>query len=393
MASRIHLTHLITGLNTGGAETMLYKLLSGMDREAFDVRVVSLTDVGPVGEKIRALGVPVRMLGMRRGVPDPRGVWRLTRWLRKDKPDIVQTWMYHADLVGSLAVRLAGGIPVVWGIHHSNLDPDGNKRTTIWTARACARFSHRVPTRIICCSEASRAVHAALGYAVAKMVVMPNGFDLGAFKPDAAARDAVRRELGIPHWALLIGLVGRFDPQKDHCNFVAAAAKMGAADDQVHFLLCGDRVTWDNAALAGWIEAAGMRPRFHLLGRRDDMPRLTAALDIASSSSYGEGFPNVIGEAMACGVPCAVTDVGDSAYIVGDTSLAVPPRDPDALAASWRKLIQMGAEGRRRLGAAARRRVEERFSLPKVVSQYEELYGEIIEEVRAGGQRKPGSSW
>lgn len=379
--AKFTITHLITGLNTGGAETMLYKLLSGMDREAFEPRVVSLTDVGPVGEKIRALGVPVHALGMRRGVPDPRGAWRLTRLLKKDRPHLVQTWMYHADLLGGLAARLAGGvIPVVWGIRHSNLDPEGNKRTTIWTTRACAWLSHRLPAKIVCCSEASRRVHTALGYAAEKMVVIPNGFDLTAFKPDPEVREEVRRELGIPADALLIGLVGRFDPQKDHRNFVAAAALMSAAYPEVHYLLCGDGVSWDNHELAGWIDEVGLRQRFHLLGRREDMPRLTAALDIASSSSYGEGFPNVIGEAMACGVPCVVTDVGDSAFIVGDTGMVVPPRNPEALAQAWKKLMEMGPEGRKKLGEAARRRVLENFNLPDIVARYEGLYKEIVQD-------------
>lgn len=357
---------------------MLYKLLLGMNRDAFDARVVSLTDIGPVGEKIRAQGVPVRALGMRRGVPDLSGVWRLARLLKEDKPQVVQTWMYHADLVGGLAAWVAGGISVVWGIHHSNLDPEGNKRTTIWTARACARLSHRMPVHIICCSEASREVHEAMGYASRKMVVIPNGFDLAAFRPDLEVRESVRRELGVPHDALIIGLVGRFDPQKDHRNFVSAAARLCAAFPDVYFLLCGNGVTWDNPQLVQWIEKAGIRHRFYLLGRRDDMPRLTAALDISSSSSYGEAFPLVIGEAMACGVPCAVTDVGDSALIVGDTGRVVPPRDPEALAAAWRELIEMGTEGRRRLGEAARCRVEKHFSLPSVVARYENLYMEII---------------
>jgi glycosyltransferase involved in cell wall biosynthesis len=286
--------------------------------------------------------------------------------------------MYHADLLGGLAVRLVGsGIPVVWNIRHSNLDPKGNKRTTIWTAKVCARLSNRLPARIVCCSEASRQVHTALGYAPQKMVVIPNGFDLSAFKPDPAARESVRRELGIAADALLIGLVGRFDPQKDHGNFVAAAALLSAAYPEVHFLLCGDGVNWDNQKLAGWIEEAVLRQRFHLLGRREDMPRLTASLDIASSSSsYGEGFPNVIGEAMACGVPCAVTDVGDSAFIVGYTGLVVLPRDPEALAQAWKRLIDMGPEGRQRLGGAARKRILENFNLPDIIARYEALYRE-----------------
>ena len=211
------------------------------------------------------------------------------------------------------------------------------------------------------------------------MMVIPNGFDLAAFKPDAKARTAVREELGISQEALLIGLVGRFDPQKDHRNFVAAAARLRAYCPQVHFLLCGDGVNWNNAELTGWIGEAGLRQQFHLLGRREDMPRLTAALDISStSSSYGEGFPNVIGEAMACGVACAITDVGDSAFIVGETGLVVPPRDPEALAHAWKKLIEMGPEGRQKLGETARKRILENFSLPDIVARYEALYKEVV---------------
>ena len=222
-------------------------------------------------------------------------------------------------------------------------------------------------------------MHTALGYAEDKMVVIPNGFDLAAFKPDSKARVAVREELGIYQEALLIGLVGRFDPQKDHRNFVAAAARLRTDYTQVHFLLCGDGVNWNNAELTGWIGEAGLRQQFHLLGRREDMPRLTAALDISStSSSYGEGFPNVIGEAMACGVACAITDVGDSAFIVGETGLVVPPRDPEALAHAWKKLIEMGPEGRQKLGETARKRILENFSLPDIVARYEALYKEVV---------------
>ncbi len=190
--------HLITTLSIGGAEMMLYKLLSCLDRQTFASEVVSLTDIGPVGEKMQHLGVPVRALGMHRGRPNPMGLWRLTRWLRQDPPHVLQTWMYHADLIGGLAAKLAGNIKVMWGIRHSNLAPAVNKRGTIWTALTCARLSHWLPARIVCCSETSRQLHVELGYAGDKMIVIPNGFDLDIFRPDSAARQTVRRELNIP---------------------------------------------------------------------------------------------------------------------------------------------------------------------------------------------------
>jgi len=376
----VKVLHVINGLNTGGAEMMLYKLLSRIDGAAFETEVVSLIDIGPIGQKIRALGVSVRSLGMRRGVPNPLAVLRLARWLRQDPPHVIQTWMYHADLVGGLAVRLAGSIPLAWGIHNGNLDPRGTKRMTIWTAMACARLSRWLPARIVCCSEASRQVHMQLGYAADKMVVIPNGFDLAVFRPDPAARRSVRRELGIPEEAPLIGLVARFAPRKDHRNFVQAAARLHACAPESHFLLCGDGVSWENPELAGWIEAAGIRDWCHLLGRREDIPRLTAALDIASIASYyGEAFPMVIGEAMACGVPCVVTDVGDSAIIIGETGVVVPPKDPQALADGWNQLLlDMSREERLQLGLAARQRIVERYSLGKIVERYERLYESLV---------------
>ena len=353
---------------------MLYKLVSKMDWDKFEIQVISLTDIGPIGKKIEDLGIPVSALGMRKGIPNPVAIFTLARWLRRTKPDLVQTWMYHSDLIGGLAAKLAGSIPVVWGIRHSNLDPEGNKRATIWTAKTCALFSRWLPTKIVCCSEASRRVHTALGYDPDRMVVIPNGFDLNLFKPDLEGVALVRQELGISEDTILIGMVGRFDPQKDHRNFIKAAALQQKKIRNVQFLLCGDDIRWENQKLSRWIDGAGLHGYFHLLGRRNDIPRIMTTLDIASSSSYGEGFPNVVGEAMACGTPCVVTDVGDSALLVGDTGIVVPPKDPDVLALAWEKLIEIGKDKRQKLGHDARLRIRDNFSLPSVVKQYEELY-------------------
>ena len=379
----IKLLHLITGLSVGGAETMLFKLLSNIDRKAFEPAVLSLTDIGPIGREIRSLGIPVQALGMRPRRPNPVGLFRLTRRLCGDRPDIVQTWMYHADLVGALGANLAGGIPTVWNIRHTDLSVQLNKRSLVWTAKACARISPWVPARIICCSEVSRRAHESFGYAGEKMQVIPNGFDLLTFKPDAAARLSVRQELGIPERALIIGLVARFNPQKDHRNFIQAAARVAGHSRDVQFLLCGDGVTWENDKLVQWIRSGAIERRCHLLGRRSDLPRLTAALDIATSSSLAEGFPNAIGEAMACGIPCVVTDVGDSAWIVGDTGKVVPSGNSEALAKACLELIECGETRRSELGIAARCRAEDRFNLPTIVRQYEDLYTQIA------GQRSP----
>ena len=375
----LKIAHVITGLSTGGAEMTLYKLLSRTDRTVFEPEVISLTTSGEVGEMMRALDIPVRALGMRRGVPNPLFVPHLTNLLRKLRPDVVQTWMYHADLVGGVAAKLAGNLPVVWNVRHSQLYPQQTKRTTIWTARTCALLSGFVPDRIVCAAEVSRRVHAQIGYKKQKMLVIPNGFDLSAFVPEPAARGSVRRELGISQSAPLVGLVARFHPDKDHGNFVRAAALLHARRrPDAHFLLCGEGVTPENQELSGWLEGAGVRERCHLLGPRNDVPRLYAALDVAVSSSSSEGFPNVVGEAMACGVPCVVTDVGDSAAIVADTGVVVPPRDPEALAGGMLKVLSLDGGERRGFGERARRRIGEHYSLESVVAAYEAMYAGLV---------------
>ncbi len=375
--------HVITGLERGGAEMMLYKLLRRLPRDLISNEVVSLTGEGSLAAWIRELGVPVYALGARRGVPDPRAVARLIRRLRTSRPQVVQTWMYHADLIGGLAAKLAGSIPVAWNIRQSNLDPVHSKRLTIWTAKICARLSRWIPARIICCSDAAVRIHREMGYAGDKMVVIPNGFDLEAFKPDGGARASVRTDLGIGENHPVIGLVARFDPQKDHRTFVDAASILGARLPLARFVLCGDDVTWRNQKLARWIDDAGIRDRVYLLGRRDDIARLLNGFDVATlSSAYGEGFPNVVGEAMACGVPCVVTDVGDSAWIVGDTGRVVPIRDPKALADSWLALVEAGHQVRQALGARARDRIVEQFDLEAIAGRYARLYCDLAQEVR-----------
>jgi glycosyltransferase involved in cell wall biosynthesis len=182
----IHLTHIITGLDLGGAEMMLYKVLLQMNRDAFQAEVVSMRDMGTLGEKIAKLGVPVRTLNMRRGVPDPRALWRLVKILKRQPPDLIQTWMYHANLMGGIAAKLAGDIPIVWGIHHSNFDPRKSKRRTVWTMKAGALLSSRLPREIICCGEVPKRVHIEMGYDAKKTVVIPNGFDLTKFHPEPA---------------------------------------------------------------------------------------------------------------------------------------------------------------------------------------------------------------
>jgi len=228
----IKVVHVITGLSVGGAENMLFKLVSGMDRSEFSPEVISLSGIGPIGEKMQAAGIPVQALNMRPGLPNPALLLRLTQWLRESRPQVVQTWLHHADLLGGIASRRAGRIPLAWNIRHSNLDPATIKRQTILIGKACARLSHSLPQRIVCCSEAGREEHARLGYAADKLLVIPNGFDLTAYHPSPSAQSAIRAELGVPLEAPLIGLIGRFHPMKDHTTFIQAAALLHVSNTE-----------------------------------------------------------------------------------------------------------------------------------------------------------------
>jgi glycosyltransferase involved in cell wall biosynthesis len=358
---------------------MLYKLLSQIDREKFDIKVISLTDVGPVGEKIKKLEIPVIGLGMKRGVPNPFFLLKLARILKQEKPDILQTWLYHADLMGLLAGKLVGVPSIVWGIHHSNLSPESNKKLTIKVAEICAMLS-KYADKIICCSESSLKAHSKIGYSLQKMTIIPNGFDIKKFSPIHTANKQLKRQLSIPENSYLIGLVARWDPLKDHYNFIQAARIVANQIPNVHFVLCGDNITPKNETLISWIKDVNLEKSFHLLGRREDIHKIMPAFNLLVLSSKGEAFPNVLGEAMACEVPCVTTDVGDSAYIVGDTGLVVPPENPQLLGEAILTFLKSPASHRKKLGQLARERVENYFSLDLIVRKYENVYIDLLEQ-------------
>ncbi len=375
MGLLVKLVYIITNLATGGAEIMLLKLLRHLDRSCFSPVVISLMGLGEIGPSIQALGIPVYAFGMARQAPNPFVVLRLASLLHHIKPDVVHTWMYHSDLLGGLAARLAGCRRVIWCIRHSNLSDNETSRSTILVARICSLLSRYIPDIIISCSQRSSVIHAALGYDSRKLYVVPNGFQLDRFVSDAAARLNLRAELGLTPDAPLVGLIARFDPQKNHFGFVEAASILHSQLPDVHFVLAGQYVDPGNTELARAIARMGLQDHMHLLGRRDDMPRIIAALDVlTSSSSFGEGFPNVLGEAMSCGVPCVVTDVGDSASIVGKSGRVVPPGDMSGLARGLVELLSLTPQAKAALGVQARARVEARYEIGHVTRIYESLY-------------------
>lgn len=370
----VTIVHLITGLDTGGAERMLSRLVAHADRDRFRSLVVSMTNAGTIGPTLNEAGIELISLGMRRGMPNPRGLLRLACILREVRADILQTWLYHADCFGLMAQQL-GKVPhLVWNLRCSDiaLSP---------IAAAVRRILSRcsaMPDSIIVNSRAGRRFHESIGYHPRRWEFIPNGFDTVEFAPDLAARRRIRSELGIARDTIVIGFPARYHPMKDHSTFFSAATAMAAECPGVCFLLAGPGIESTNRPLARAIAECGMTDRVRLLGERCDMPAVYAAFDIATlSSAWGEGFPNVLGEAMACGLPCAATDSGDTRELLGDSGFVVPPRDPEALVEAWKMLIAMGKEGRHSLGAAARARIIREYDLGRIVKHYEALYVDI----------------
>jgi glycosyltransferase involved in cell wall biosynthesis len=331
LAKPLNVLHVITGLTDGGAENTLYRLCHNDHLNVH--RVVSLTDAGQYGPRLDAAGIEVVYLHMPPGRVTLGGLWRLWRTIRAFRPDVVQTWMYHADLLGGVMAKLAGVKAICWGIRHSDLVPGITKRSTIWVAKACGVLSSVVPSRIVSCSKNAVEVHRKLRYAAMKFVVVPNGYNLSLLTPDAEARARVRVEWGIDDDMPLFGMVARFDPQKDHANLIAALAQLKGLGWDFRCALIGVGLDADNVELTRLLEEHSVHDRVILVGRRNDIPAVMNALDVhVLSSRFGEGFPNVLSEAMACGTPCVSTDVGDAAFIVGDTGWIAPPGDPRALA-------------------------------------------------------------
>ena len=354
---------------------MLQRLVAASDRQRFEHIIVSLTSGGPLAAGLRSVGIEVHELGLARrnmAIPLLRGWLSLRSLLGRYRPALVQTWLYHADLLGIVA---AARRTVVWNVRSSY--HDGLRSLTV---RSCARLSP-LPAAVVVNSTAGRDLHARIGYRPRRWEVIPNGFDVAVFAPDPRARDSVRSSIGIGGTTPLIGLVARVDRLKDHLTFVRAAELMVREMPDTRFLLVGDG-TDDDPSLGRWLESSRVSSQIVRMGRRSDIARITAALDVATSSSLAEGFSNTVGEAMACAVPCVVTNVGDSAEIVGDSGAVVPPGDPVALMRAWHRLLTLAPSDRARLGETARERIRSRYSIGSIVQRYEALYEDLGSSAR-----------
>jgi glycosyltransferase involved in cell wall biosynthesis len=374
----LKITHIIVGLDVGGAELALKRLIEvHKDNPNYLHSVISLTTTGDVGQQLQTLGVEVHALGMQSALDIPFTLWKLIRLLRTEQPHIVQTWMYHADLLGGLAARLAGIRNIVWGIRTTNVDAKGSPVTS-FVRQVCARLSHYFPHTIVCAAQAAWKSHVAVGYDASRMVVIPNGFDLLRLHASAEQRQALRNHCHFKNGALVIGFLGRFHPDKGQHNFVQAAGLLAKKNEDARFFMVGRDLDASNLKLNQWINDTGFADRFVLLGERTDVPICLAAMDVFCLSSQTEAFPNVVAEAMAMSLPCVVTDVGDAAMLVADTGVVVPKENPVALAIGMGQLLAMPYEVRQLLGQKAKTRIQTEFSMPRCTERFESVYQNVI---------------
>lgn len=353
--------HVITGLGKGGAEETLVKLVTSRRKPERPIAVATLVGDGLNRERLEAAGVVVIDLGMKKGRANLVGLIRLAALIRLTRPQTVQCWMYHANLLGLIALWLSGRrwrTGLVWGIRCSNMDTRKYDRLLSFVIWAGKLFSH-CPDVIVANSKSAVSFHRSLGYRAREFPRIDNGFDTDLYRPDPDIRTAIRRDLGIDEEAIVISIVARVDPMKNY----------------ELFLKVFDRLVGVQAlAIGEGTDSLPDRPGLHRLGLREDVPSLLAASDmLVSTSGFGESFPNVVGEAMACGLPVVATDIGDTRRLVSEAGVIVQPGDEDSLVEALQGLAE-DPDRRDRLGLSGRRRIETAFSIDRMIQGYERIY-------------------
>ncbi len=366
--------HVIVGLRIGGAEKSLQRLVTRLNGQLGQIHeVVSLTKGGAIADELKRKGVNVvvipadSLLGIILLVP------RLIVYFRRASPDVVQTWMYHADFFGGIAAKIAGVKSIFWGVRTT--DPEfGSSKITLILRRICSRLSYHIPNKIICVAFAAKEAHINVGYDPNKMVVINNGMHVLDLEESKEKISNLRSVLGIPSDALVVGSIARFNKAKNHAHFIKSMKVVMEAYSDVYALMIGRDVDRDNPGIKELILESAFSDRFIVLGERDDISNLIKVMDVFCMHSLTEGFPNVVAEAMALGRPCVVTDVGDAAHLVSDTGLVVPVNDSQSLANALKSLIYSGPEERNKMGQEAHLRMLQHFSVEKMVSSFSKVY-------------------
>ncbi len=359
--------HIITGLANGGAERNIVKLCESLDKSKFEFLVVSLTGPGKYGKYLETIdGVRCFYLNLNSGNKLFK-LYNLFKLIRKENPDLIQTWLYHADFLGLIIGKLSGVKNIVWNIRSTKLSFKNNSWHVIVIRKLCAFLSF-LPSKIVNCSKTSIFEHIKVGYRKNKFVYIPNGYDIEQLYLD-------QNKSLINDDKIKIGIVGRNDPQKDYDNFFSALEILAKRNiNNIHAIVVGKGT---KEAYSHYSNQLGSI-QITFLGEQVDMLAVYNSFDFLVLSSFSEGFPNVVAEAMACCKPCVVTDVGDAAIIVDNTGIKVPPQDKLLLADAIVQMSEYGKDKIAEYGKLARQRIIEEYSLSKMLIRYENLYLNLI---------------
>ena len=371
--------HLITSLSTGGAETMLRNVVTRSKAPGNESLVVSLTAKSMIGEEIESNGIRVVALDGRAGVLTPNQCLQMFRTVRSWRPDIVHSWMYHANLAAQVMSSLIGRrrFRLITSVRGAMYAPQAQKRSLRVVRALDAKLSSRA-NAIVFNSRVVMRQHGGAGYDLRHACVIPNGFDTVKFRPSSAVRTRVRAELGMTN-AQVVGIVARYHPLKGHRYFLEAAREISIANPTARFLMIGRGCDEQNSELTSLISSLGLKDKLISLGERHDVDVLQNAFDVAVCSSISESFPNSIGEAMAAGIPCVCSNVGDCSELVGTAGRIVPTGDSSAIAAAVLELLLLSAEQRAAIGAAGRQRIQANYSIDSVIQQFSSLHARVYE--------------
>jgi len=367
----IKVAHISTGLETGGAEIQLLRLIAALDKNKFEMMVIGLDRDTYLGDRMRELGIAVHALDLKK---NPLAITKAYKLLKEFNPDVIHGTLYEGGVVGTIFRRfLPKRPPVIWTVHDGLENYRKEPLRKQLQLRLWGLMSGS-PECMMYVSHLSCEQHLAWGFSNQKAIVIPNGVDTSRFQPNTKARKAIRKSLNIPQESFVIGITARFHPVKNHIGFINSAAILAKFHPDTHFIMVGTNIDENNKALTDLIEKHGLQDKIHLLGNREDIPDIVNAYDVAALTSFGEAFPLTLGEAMAVAVPCVATNVGDNDYIIKDTGRVVPADNDEAMANAWKEMVEMDKDEFKRLGEAALQRVTSDLSLTQQVQQHEDLY-------------------
>lgn len=371
----IHITHVIIGLGVGGAELMLKRLISSLNlSKECQHTIVTLTDKGKLGAGLERDGITIKPLNMGGILSIPQTFMRLRRELKNSNPDVVHTWMYHADLLGGLAARSLGIKNIIWGVRTTDVT-QGKSNLTILLRRVCALLSRLIPSHIVYVAHAAKSVHEKVGYDRSKSIVIPNGFVLKELREiQSADLDNLRQELNISADDIVIGSLGRFNTVKNQKAFIDMAAEINRLRPDVKFLMVGRGNSWANEKLVEWINKYSLQHCFLLADEQSASNKYLSIMSLFVLHSKTEGFPNALGEAMALGIPCVTFDVGDSVYLIGERGCVSIDNTPNALAVCAMNLLEKNKYDISIYKDYLTNRIEDNFTIDKVSLLYYRLY-------------------